>query len=128
MLLLLGLKQEKIAYQDNQGSIDGEESIPATPSPMNIEDTVLRTLTIRKGKCPEEDRGIYHKLLSLAWYPRKIETVLETDDEDLLYLFYVCCVSRSVRKRRCNEYSRKKKLSLIFFYVKIRSFPDPDFS
>ena len=105
------MKQEKLNYQDNQGSVDGEESMSSTSNPMNIEDTVIRTLTIRKGKCPEEDRGLYHKLLSLAWYPRKIETILETDDDDLLYLFYVCCVSRSVRKRRWNEYSRKKKLS-----------------
>ena len=73
-------------------------------------------MTIRKGKCPEETKGIYHKLLSYAWHTRKIETILETGDDDLLYLFYVNCVSRSVRKRRWNEYSQKKPL---------RTFVDP---
>lgn len=94
----------------NQESTDATSE--SRTDPQDIEDIVIRTLTIRKGKCPEEDKGSYHKLMSFAWHTQRIETILETEDEDLLYIFYVCCVSRSVRKRRWNECSQKKRLRL----------------
>ena len=110
-ILFIGLKREYKSFQENQSLIDNSEQDQSRQNIHDIEDTVLRTLTIRKGKCPEEERGLYHELLSLAWHTRKIETILETDNEDLLYIFYVCCVSRSVRKRKWNESSQKKKIS-----------------
>ena len=110
-ILFIGLKREYKSFQENQSLIDNSEQDQSRQNIHDIEDTVLRTLTIRKGKCPEEERGLYHKLLSLGWHTREIETVLETDNEDLLYIFYVCCVSRSVRKRKWNESSQTKKLS-----------------
>ena len=111
------MKREYKTYQDNHSSIEINESTDSSSvGPEHLEDTVLRTLTIRKGKCPESSKGQYHKLMCLAWNTCKIETVLETDDDDLLYIFYVCCVSRSVRKRRWNECSQKMKL---------RDFVDP---
>ena len=110
-ILFIGLKREYKSFQENQSLIDNSEQDQSRQNIHDIEDTVLRTLTIRKGKCPEEERGLYHKLLSLGWHTQKIETVLETDNEDLLYIFYVCCVSRSVRKQKWNESSQKKKIS-----------------
>ena len=98
------MKREYQSYQDNHSSSD-------QPQDNDIEDTIIRTLTIRKGKCPEDQKGLYHKLLNYVWHTKKIESILETDDEDLLYIFYVCCVSRSVRKRKWNESSQTKKLS-----------------
>ena len=71
----------------------------------------MRTLGIKKGKCPEEIKGIYHKLMKLAYIPRSIETIFELGDDDLLYLFYTNCVSQSVGKRKWNQYSKTKYLS-----------------
>ena len=101
------MKREYQSYQDNHSSSDSPQ-IQA----HEIEDTIIRTLTIRKGKCPEEERGLYHKLLNYAWHTQRIKSILETNDDDLLFIFYVWCVSRSVRKRKWNKCSQTKKLSL----------------
>ena len=75
-----------------------------------MDDTVIRTLTIRKGPCPNKRKGIIHHLMNLAWHTRKIESILESDNDDLIYVFYVTCVSRIVCKRKWNECSQSKLL------------------
>ena len=49
-------------------------------------------------------------MMNLAWHTSKIETILDSDNDDLIYVFYVTCVSRIVRKRRWNECSQSKLL------------------
>ena len=71
----------------------------------------MRTLGIKKGKCPEDTKGIHHRLMKLAYLPRSIETIFDRLDEDLLYLFYTSCVSQSVGKRKWNQLVKSKPLS-----------------
>ena len=70
----------------------------------------LQDLQIHRGKCPESEKGTHHKIMKLAWYPNNIENIVESDDELLVYSFYRVCVSRTVGKRKWNEYSKKKLL------------------
>ena len=75
------MKCEYKAYQDNKKSIETNESNDSSTITEDVEDTVIWTLTIRKRKCPEAINGQYHKLVGLAWHTRRIETVLETEDD-----------------------------------------------
>ena len=75
------------------------------------ETTLLRDLALKKGKCPEGEKGLCHKLMKLAYMPRKIETIMDTNDSALLKLFYTVCVSEAVGKRKWNECSKVKYLS-----------------
>ena len=70
----------------------------------------IQDLQLHKGKCPEFQKGVHHHIMKLAWYPNNIETILETEDQTLIYSFYRVCVSRTVGKRKWNEYSKKKLL------------------
>ena len=102
---ITGLKREEQEFTGT-GRSNAEES--------RIEDTedddVFRTLTIRKGHCPNKAKGIFHHIMNLAWHTRKVETILESDHDDLIYVFYVSCVSRIVRKRKWNECSQVQLL------------------
>ena len=49
--------------------------------------------------------------MKLSWERGNIETLFETDNEDLIYTFYQKCVSRTVGKRNWNECSQVKKLA-----------------
>ena len=72
---------------------------------------LMRTLGIKKEKCPESVKDLYHKLMKMAYLPRTIETIFECNNDDLIYLFYTICVSQSVGKRKWNQYSKTKYLS-----------------
>ena len=50
---------------------------------------VLSMLTLKKGKCPESDKGVTHKLMALAWEKGKIETIFESTDNDCIYQFFL---------------------------------------
>ena len=41
----------------------------------------------------------------------RIETVMNNDNDDLVFLFYSKCVSRAVGKRKWNEFAKTKPLS-----------------
>ena len=108
-------EQDEFAMSSNSDTdIDNDEA--TINDDNNMEDTVIRTLTIRKGPCPNKRKGIIHHMMNLAWNTRKIETILDSENDDLIYVFYVTCVSRIVRKRKWNECSQTKLL---------RSFVDP---
>ena len=93
----------------NASNVFEDSDIPAgSNEQMQV---LMRTLSIKKGKCPEEAKGIYHKLMKLAYIPRRIETIFELGDNDLLYLFYTNCVSQSVGKRKWNQHSKTRQLS-----------------
>lgn len=104
------LKRELLAYQEdhhNNQEIDPDN---------NEDDTIIRTLTICKGPFPNKRKGSFHHMLNLAWNRNKIETILDSENNDLIYLFYVNGVSRVVQKRKWNECSQVKPL---------RNFVDP---
>ena len=108
---MIGLKREQRESQEeeHQASDSGTETDPDEDN--NMDNTVIRTLTIRKGPCPNKKKGIFHHLMNLSWHTRKIESVLESDNDDMIYVFYVSCVSRIVRKRKWNECSQTKLLT-----------------
>ena len=72
---------------------------------------LLRNLGIKKGKCPEEVKGLHHKLMKMAYMPKKIETIMDTENNDLLKLFYTSCVSQAVGKRTWNHFCKIRYLS-----------------
>ena len=75
------------------------------------EQILMYTLGIKKGKCPEDGKGIHHRLMKLAYLPRSIESIFDRLNKDLLYLFYTNCVSQSVGKRKWNQLVKSKPLS-----------------
>ena len=107
----IGLKREHDEYETNTSATSDHNSDGEQENNNTLDDTMIRTLTIRKGPCPKKRKGMIHQLMNMAWNTRKIETVLESDNEDLIYVFYVTCVSRVVRKRKWNQCSQTKKLS-----------------
>lgn len=100
-------------YQTNHPNASNvqDEAALSQHTSEDEQEVLMRTLAIKKGKCPEEVKGVYHKLLKLAYMPKSIETIYELGDNDVLYLFYTNCVSQSVGKRKWNQYSKTKALS-----------------
>ena len=72
---------------------------------------LMHTLGIKKGKCPELVKGIYHQLMKMAYMPCTIETIFECGNDDLIYLFYTIYMSQSVGKHKWNHYRKTKHLS-----------------
>ena len=48
--------------------------------------------------------------MKLAWMPKSIETIHDTKDNEMLYLFYSECVARAVGKCKWNKYSQVKHM------------------
>ena len=110
--ILTGLKKEYIDYQKAHSDVsDVPQDSDINNNLPEEEKTLLRTLAMNKGKRPEDVKGITHKLMSMAWTNNGIENILETSDEDLLYLFYSKCVSRAVGKQKWNEFKDEKCLN-----------------
>lgn len=53
----------------------------------------LKTIKQRKGKHLDITYGKYHKLMEMAWLKGNIESIYESKDNELLYIFYLKCVS-----------------------------------
>ena len=87
------------------------------PSDADIDQTLpeeeqhlYASLQLHRGKEPESIKGVHHELMKLAWNPNKIETILESENDTLIYMFYLICVSRAVGKRKWNVYCKTKLL------------------
>ena len=111
MFVIIGLKCERDEYETETSTNIDQNSDEEQDDSSIVDETMIRTLTIRKGPCPNKRKGMIHHLMNLAWNTRKIETVLDSEDDDLIYVFYVTCVSRVVRKRKWNQCSQSKLLS-----------------
>ena len=72
LYIYIGLKRELIAYQETLSTNDSVQN-----DTVDNQDTVMRTLTICKGKCPDLEKGTYHKLMNYAWHTQKIETCMQ---------------------------------------------------
>ena len=105
------MKQEELTYNDlneDNSNVNNETDEMDITEERRI---VLSMLTLKKGKCPESDKGVTHKLMALAWEKGKIENIYESTDNDCIYQFFFKCVSRAVGKRRWNECSQVMRLS-----------------
>ena len=96
MFVIIGLKRERDEYETDTSANTDQNSDEEQDDRSIVDETMIRTLTIRKEPCPNKRKGMIHHLMNLAWNARKIETVLESENDDLIYVFYVTCVSRVV--------------------------------
>lgn len=48
------------------------------------DDTVTRTLIIHKGLYPNQRKGYICHLINLTWHRRKIESILQSENDDLV--------------------------------------------
>ena len=111
MFYLIGLVPEYRIYKErNPNATDLHNDADLDPT-MSQEDKVLmQNLSLKKGKCPEDIKGTFHKLMKMAYMPRKIETIMDSENQEVLKLFYTACVSQAVGKRKWNEFSKVKYL------------------
>ena len=82
------MKQEELTYNDlneDNSNVNNETDEMDITEERRI---VLSMLTLKKGKCPESDKGVTHKLMALAWEKGKIETIYESTDNDCIYHFF----------------------------------------
>ena len=99
-------------YKDkNPDASNVPEESDIDPEASDEDKLLMRTLGIKKGKCPEDAKGLYHQLMKMAYIPRTIEKIFHCPNDDLIYLFYTTCVSQSVGKRKWNQFSKMKPLS-----------------
>lgn len=102
---------EHVSYKNSHPDLsDVPTEADIDSSLPDNERQILQDLQLHQGKCPEVEKGIHHQIMKLAWYPNNIETIFETEDETLIYSFYRVCVSRTVGKRKWNEFCKKKLL------------------
>ena len=109
--MYLELEMEHLSYKrSHPESSDVPTDADIDSSLPENERQFLQDLQLHRGKCPEAEKGTNCNIMKLAWYPNQIETILESEDQTLIYTFYRVCVSRAVGKRKWNEYSKKKLL------------------
>ncbi len=102
---------EHISYKNSHpDATDVPSDNDLDPTYTEEQRQYYQALQLHQSKCPEGEKGVHHQLMKLAWTPQTIETLLESDDNNLIYTFYRVCVSRSVGKRKWNVYSKRNFL------------------
>ena len=98
-------KENEIANENSDENVSNNNLCDT-----NETEEFLKTIEERKGKRPDISYGKYHKLMEMAWLKGNIEKIYESKDNELLYIFYLKCVSVVSGKRKWNKYSQSKKL------------------